>query len=90
MTRTDRTTWRKDITRELKENGETWSDVESHTLTDEELDTEFDSGYGGTEGVPFTLWTKSRVYFPLCYDGSEWTGSVSRHPDGKPTIHQGG
>jgi hypothetical protein len=30
------------------------------------------------------------VYFPACYDGAEWVGSVSRNPDGKATRHQGG
>lgn len=30
------------------------------------------------------------VYFPLCYDGSEWVGSVSRNPNGVSTMHLGG
>jgi hypothetical protein len=59
-------------------------------MTDEEMNKEFDSGYGGTKGVPFTVWTKNTVYFPICYDGAEWVGSVSRNPDGKSTEHQGG
>lgn len=67
-----------------------WADVEANTMTEEEMAKNFDSGYGGTEGCPFTVWTKSRVYFPICYDGAEWVGSMSRNPDGKPTDHQGG
>lgn len=31
---------------------------------------------------------KKSVYFPLCYDGSEWVGRVTRNPDGKATDHQ--
>ena len=73
----------------LEENGESWSDVEANTMTDDEMAKNFDSGYGATEGCPFTVWTKNTVYFPLCYDGSEWVGSVSRNPDGRPTNHQG-
>lgn len=85
------TTWRKLIEPELEYKGETWEDVVSHTFEDEyELDVEFDDGFGANNGVPFTLWTHNRVYFPICYDGSEWVGSVSRNPDGKPTAHQGG
>jgi hypothetical protein len=84
------TTWRKEISDALETNGETWADVESITLTQADLDIEFDAGYGIIEGAPFTLWTARRVYFPDCYDGSEQVSSVSRHPDGKATYHIGG
>lgn len=86
----ERTTWRKEITEELQSHNENWDDVVSCTLTNEQLDKTFYSGYGGNEGDPFTVWTVNRVYFPVCYDGAEWVGSVSRHPDGHPTKHQGG
>lgn len=84
------TTWKRLIEGEMVERGETFADLESCTLTDAELTAEFDAGYGGTEGKAFTAWTARTVYFPVCYDGAEWVGSVSRHPDGKPTTHQGG
>ncbi len=84
------TTWRIQINAEMKENGETWEDVESCTLSDDELDKEFNSGYGMNEGEPFTLWTVGYVYFPVNYDGSEWVASVPRHPDGLATQHIGG
>jgi len=74
----------------LEHCGETWGDIEAITLTEAELDVEFDTGFGGAEGEPFTVWTKRRVYFPACYDGAEWVSSVSRYPDGKPTHHIGG
>lgn len=82
--------WVKHISIEMDCQGETWEDVESITLSEEELHREFDSGYGGEEGEPFTIWTKKRVYFPTTYDGSEWCSSVSRNPDGVPTRHIGG
>ena len=41
---------------------------------------EFDSGYGGVEGIAFMLWTGSYVYFPIMYDGAEWVESVPRNP----------
>ena len=84
-----KTTWEKEITIEMANHGETWLDVESCTLTEPQLETVFDCGYGSAEGAPFTVWTKNRVYFPLEYDGSEAVGSVSRHPDGIPTRHIG-
>jgi len=84
------TSWRKCLSEALQNSGETWGDVEANTMTDAEMDKEFNDGYGGVSGCSFTVWTKKNVYFPLSYDGSEWVGSVSRHPDGKPTPHQGG
>lgn len=82
--------WRLLISTELKIQNETWDDVIQCTLLDKELDEQFDSGFGGVEGKPFTLWTVKRVYFPVCYDGAEWVSSVSRIPDYKPTNHVGG
>ena len=81
--------WRVLLTEALSEQGETWGDVEAGTLTDLQLDVPFDSGFGEAEGAEFTLWTARRVYFPVVYDGAEWVGSVSRHPDGRPTPHLG-
>ncbi len=83
-------TWRKMINDQLGNNKETWKDVESSTLTEEEMDTEFDTGFGGAEDVPFTIWTKNHIYFPTVYDGAEGVSFVSRNPDGKPTSHIGG
>lgn len=83
-------TWRKLIVEQMECHGETLADVVANTLSDSEMDVEFDRGYGSEEGKPFTLWTASRVYFPWCYDGSEGVASVSRVPDGVPTNHIGG
>ena len=82
--------WKEMLAGAMRERGESLSDVESSTLSDDEMNKEFDAGYGGIEGSPFTVWTSNSVYFPVCYDGAEWVGSVSRNPDGKPTRHFGG
>ena len=82
--------WKSKITFELEMNDESWDNVVSCTLTEEGLRESFDDSYGREEGKPFTLWTKTRVYFPVTYDGAEWVGSVSRNPDGNPTEHVGG
>lgn len=80
-------TWRQLIKDELKTRGDSWDNIVSMTLTKVELDKEFDACFGGINGIPFTVWTKNSVYFPVVYDGSEWVGSVSRNPDGLPTEH---
>lgn len=97
--------WREMITEVMKNNDDSWDEVVMANISrnevacwgeDEEaalptFDTEFDSGYGGTEGGYFTVWTKSFVYFPVCYDGAEWVGSVLRNPiEGYTRSHVGG
>ena len=82
-------TWRELITDAFAE-GDTWDTVVSCTLSSDGLDKEFEEGFGAIEGAAFTLWTAKRVYFPVCYDGAEWVGSVSREPDGVATAHVGG
>jgi hypothetical protein len=84
------TNWQELITEAMEAVQETWADVVSTTLSDDDKVKAFNSGYGGSEGVPFTLWTTNRVYFPVVYDGSEWVASVSRNPDGVATGHVGG
>ncbi len=84
------TTWRKAISEAMVGHGETIEDIIHCTLSPEELDVEFDDGYGGSEGKPFTAWTKSRVYFPVVYDGAEWAASVPRDPCDESVEHIGG
>jgi hypothetical protein len=84
------TTWRKEMDDMFKDESDSWDKVVLCTLSDDELDREFDDGYGGEEGLPFTIWTEEYVYFPVCYDGSEWVGRVPRNPNGKATEHVGG
>lgn len=86
----ENTTWRKEIEFALSLNGEKWSDIVHITLNKEDLDINFNSGYGTTYGKPFAMWTTNYVYFPVQYDGSEWVESVKRNPDNKPINHIGG
>jgi len=82
--------WKNMIKREMADHGEDFDDTVSCTITENELLQKFDDGFGSVEGVPFTLWTAKRVYFPASYDGAEWVASVSRNPDATPTFHVGG
>ena len=94
-----KTTWRELIAKEMSAHGESFDDTVSVVMRSSRfrddagkasLDREFDSGYGCAEGDYFTLWTRKRVYFPACYDGSEWCVSVPRVPNGEATEHVGG
>lgn len=60
------------------------------TISAEQLNAEFDSGYGCEEGCAFTAWGENYVYFPIGYDGSEWVGSAPRNPCDESLSHQGG
>ncbi len=84
-----KTTWRKEFEGVFKATGDSFVGL-SITLSPDELDAEFDDGYGSVNGKPFTAWSKRFVYFPACYDGAEWVSWVSRNPDGRPTEHIGG
>ena len=82
--------WKSLIIDAMDCHDDSWDNVVSCTLTEEELCKSFDEGFGCREGKRFTLWTETRVYFPVTYDGAEWVKSVSRNPDGNPTQHVGG
>ena len=83
-------TWRKLIEDAMRVHGESLADQISIAPIDLDLEHEFDGGYGGSEGRPFTLWTTGRVYFPAVYDGAEWVASVPRNPCEEATSHVGG
>jgi len=85
------TTWRALLALEMIRYGDssvmeviTWDGPEGS------LDHPFDNSYGLTEGQAFYLWTANRVYFPVCYDGAEWVGSVPRNPMSETPVHHGG
>lgn len=100
------TTWKELISRVMETNGDAWDNIvhsvievnsDRYMFDDEDMnrrtasfDRQFNNSYGGTEGDFFTVWTKTHVYFPLCYDGSEWCGSVPRNPCDTASEHQGG
>lgn len=81
--------WKESLILELNANDEEWDDIVSCTLSDKELNEEFEDNYGYPMGESFTAWTKNRVYFPFYGKGYEFVVSVSRNPDGKPTDHMG-
>lgn len=81
--------WEQELRDMFEENGDDFSKMTT-TLSEDELKAEFNDGYGSVEGAPFTAWGENFVYFPLCYDGSEWVGSAPRNPCDKKLKHQGG
>ena len=81
--------WKAMLMEEFEKRGEDFSKMVT-TLTEEELEAEFDDGWGGTQGAPFTAWGERYVYFPIQYDGAEWVGSAPRNPCDEKTEHQGG
>ena len=85
----EKATWRKLLTEAAGHNGDTFESL-TIAIAEGELDREFDDGYGGTEGAPFTAWSANWVYFPICYDGSESVGLAPRNPCETRMEHQGG
>jgi len=79
--------WRILISEEMENRNDSFENVIFSTLSNAELDVKFDKGYGSIEGKPFTLWTKTRVYFPTSYDGAEGCNSVPREPCDEITEH---
>lgn len=72
---------------ELRRREESWDDfvvfITARRYDDEDvgLDDEIDDGFGIYEGPLFLGWTKTRVYFPTEYDGSQMCDSLPRDPD---------
>ncbi len=83
------TTWEIELRATCKRNKDDFDSLIT-TMSPEEMDKVFDSGYGMEEGCPFTAWSKEYVYFPGCYDGAEWVESVPRNPCDIKTFHCGG
>lgn len=84
------TTWKEKIQIEMDLYGESLSDIVSSTISEDEMNKEFNNSYGLIKGTPFTVRTANRIYFPAGYDGAEWCVSVSRNQGGKPISHIGG
>jgi len=83
-------TWKSLIVDTMEQHGDSFDNIVDFTPADLDWDREFDDGFGGENGKPFTAWTENRVYFPVCYDGAEWVGSAPRNPCDEETEHQGG
>ena len=84
------TTWKEKIQIEMDLYGESLSDIVSSTISEDEMNKEFNNSYGLIKSITFTVRTANRIYFPAGYDGAEWCVSVSRNQGGKPTAHIGG
>jgi len=84
-----KTTWRTKLLQAFTETGDDFDQMIC-TLSEKELDEEFDPSYGFIGGKAFTAWGEKYVYFPVVYDGSEWVGYAPRNPCGEATPHQGG
>ena len=84
-----KTTWRREIAREMERHRESFSDCEGVSPRGPEwLDAEFDPFDG--MAPPFYLWTGSRVYFVVCYDAVQCVASVPRSVlDEEPTYFGG-
>ena len=92
--------WKEMISGLMDEYGDGWDKVEGCAIRSggnvvtckdhSEWSRRFDSGYGLPEGAHFTVWTKRYVYFPVCYDGSEWCGGVPRNVCEVALSHEGG
>lgn len=84
-----KTTIRKLLSAAAANNGESFESLVV-AIDSDEIDREFDDGYGGDGGASFTAWGPSFVYFPVTYDSSNWVGSVPRNPNGVRTEPHGG
>jgi len=76
-------TWKKLFTEALAENGESFSDVISASITDAEFDVDLHGPNGGDLRMKeFAVYTGLRVYYPIESMDSDWlfVGSQSRNP----------
>lgn len=77
------TTWRELISENMQEHNDGFENVVGMTLTEDQMSR---SGCW----IEFTIWTKTRVYFPATYDGTDWCESVPRNPSDEKTEPVGG
>ena len=82
-------TWKELFQDAFVQTKDKWDDLKT-TFKNGEENTDFNPGYGRENGCHFTAWSKDYVYFPICYDGSEWVGHVARNPCDIKHEHQGG
>ena len=82
-------TWANMLKEAFAEKEEDYSKMIT-TLTEAELNKEFNDGFGSSEGKPFTAWGEKYVFFPVVYDGAEWVGCAPRKPSDEKCSHVGG
>jgi hypothetical protein len=83
------TTWSAELAKEMRVVGDP-GPVVAFAPNETAFAEEFNDGFGGTNGRAVLAWTETRVYFPACYDGSEWIASAPRHPTPSAEGHIGG
>lgn len=81
--------WREALRVAREEAGDT-SPIVAIAPDESVLDIDFDDDYGAAEGPAVLVWSETRVYFPVVYDGAEWLGSAPRKPTDEPQGHVGG
>lgn len=79
-----REAWTQTVADEMKDHGESWTDVVASVPSASEFAREHDFGCGDT--FAFTVWTHRRVYFSTTYDGTPGCDSVPRHPSDEATL----
>lgn len=82
-------TWRSMISEEMTEQNDAWTEIVGCTLSQEQLDAEHPDHLYKPDGVPFppfTLWTKTRVYFDVENCERHECRSVPRHPCNEATL----
>lgn len=76
-----RTTWRALLTERMKQQGESWAEVEAITHGDPTLDHEWAYGFGELDCPPeVVVWTAHRVYYTFQHAGFGDAASLPRHP----------
>lgn len=86
----EKVTWRKLIYQELARYNDGKQVVGWATEGLFNLDAEFNNDFGNDNGASFTMWTLTRVYFPVIYDGLVSVKSVPRNPCVEVTAPIGG
>ena len=81
------TTWKELILIEMEKYNETLDDIISNTMSEEEMNKEFDNEWGGNSAYYFTIWSKTRIYFSAVNDGVfNLVESISRNPNNKAIL----
>jgi hypothetical protein len=55
-----------------------------------QLDYPWDASFGSEDCPPIYAWTKSKVIFVVCYDGSTYVSSIPRNPTEEHPMMFGG
>ena len=82
------TTWRKELEQAFIKTKDSWETLQI-TLSEEELNKEFEDGAGEQEGNSFYAWSDNWVYFVNSFDGMERVDYIPRNPTSqvKPYHH---